>query len=175
MEKIPRPEKLEDKKIRRFKTAMGSVYEYLPDGRTQRFKTVENDKKEPMDQIVFIPPWNLVKDGAKQNYPKIFENIDTEGLYEALLLDYVYKNGKTIRVVDETSKELSNNQEIKDAKKVFILCLDKDNQTNSFYLPVSKEPKIGWNTYDTSKYTGEDGKLYRTKHIGNKVTEIEYQ
>ena len=161
-------------RVVRFKTAMGSIYEYLPDGRTQRFKTVENDRKKPMDQIVFIPPWDVIKDEARKNYPKIFQGIEGEGLYESLLLEYIHDRNKTIRITDNKGKELSNNQEIQATEHALIFCLDKSNPENSFYLRVSKEPRVGFLTFDTSKYKGSDGKTYRDKHIGNKVIDIEY-
>lgn len=164
----------EKKKVIRFKTAQGSIYEYLPDGSTRRFKTAANEQHEAKDAIVFIPPWDVIQEGAKQNYPKIFEHIDSEGLFESLLIDYVHTPGKTIRITDGQGYELSNNQEIQSADRVFILCLDKNDASSSFYLPVLRDPKIGYQTYDTSKYVAQDGKTYRDKHVGNKVTEIEY-
>ena len=174
MERVPTVPNQEKKKPSRFNTAQGSVYEYLPDGRTQRFKTAINEQQEPNDAIVFVPPWDLVKNEVKKNYPKIFEQIEGQGLFEALLLDYVKVPGHTMRITDGQGKELLSNGEIKAADKVFILCLDKKDLANSFYIPVSKEPKIGFQTYDTSKYVGEDGQTYRDKHLGNAVTEIEY-
>lgn len=35
-------------------TARGSVYRYLSDGRTQRFKTATGELHEPQDTLVFI-------------------------------------------------------------------------------------------------------------------------
>lgn len=43
-------------------TEKGSVYRYLPDGRTQRYKAITNVLNEPMDVMVFVPPWELIKD-----------------------------------------------------------------------------------------------------------------
>ncbi len=164
----------EKKKPVRFKTSMGSVYEYLPDGRTQRFKTATNEQSEPQDTIVFVPPWDLIKEGAHRNYPKIFESIDNEGLYESLLLDYIHQPNHTIRITNREGKELTTSSQIQDTDRVYICCIDKDRPEDSFYLPVSKEPKVGYQTYDTTKYVGDDGETYRDKHLGNKVVEIEY-
>ena len=126
-----------------------------------------------MDQIVFIPPWESVASFARANYPAIFNHIENDALFEALLLDYVHEPGKTIRITDGQGHELQNNQEIAAADRVLILCLDKNNKDNSFYLPVSSNPKVGYRTYDTTKQPTEDGQAFRTKHLGNKVMSIE--
>jgi hypothetical protein len=156
-------------------TAMGSVYKYLPDGRTQRFKTATGELSEPQDTIVFIPPFETIKDWALKAYPKIFKGIENEAQYEALLVHYVHGGNKTIRVTDQTGKELTNNTEAAKAERVLAALVDKDDTTQSFYLPVSREPKIGYNTYDTTKYKDENGETVRDKHLGNKVTDIKYQ
>lgn len=163
----------EKEKPVRFKTSRGSVYEYLPDGRVQRFKTATQEQLEPQDAIVFIPPWDMVKGGAKKNYPEVFEFIDDEGLYESLLLEHVHSPDFTMRIVDGSGNELLSNAEIQSADRVYVSCINRKEPKKSFYLPVSKDPKIGYQTYDTTKYIAEDGKTYRNKHLGNKVVEIE--
>lgn len=157
-----------------FTTNMGSVYKYLPDGRTQRFKTATGELSQPQDTIVFIPPFGMIKDWAIKIYPEIFKGIENEAQYEALLVHYVHGGNKTIRVTDQTGKELANNAEAAKAEKLLIALVDKDNPKQSFYLPVSIEPKVGYNTYDTTKYKDKNGKTIRNKHLGNKVISIKY-
>lgn len=175
-EKLGISEKKEKLKPTRIVTGMGSVYEYLPDGRTQRFQKATGEMHEPQDTLVFIPPWKLIESQAKTIYPKIFNSsgIDNQVQYNQFLLEYAQLKGHTIRVVDEKGKELRSNQDIEKSGKVFITLIDKNNPQDIFYIPVSKEPKIGYLTFDTRKYKNEKGETDRKKHIGNKVTEIQY-
>ncbi len=69
-------------------TAKGSVYKYLPDGRTQRFKQATGELNDPQDSIVFIPPWDMIKAPAMKAYPEIFGHIENEAQYEQVLLEY---------------------------------------------------------------------------------------
>ncbi len=156
-------------------TAMGSVYKYLPDGRTQRFKTATGELSQPQDTIVFFPPYAMIKDWAMKAYPEIFKGIENEAQYEATLVEYVHGGNKTIRVTDQTGKELANNAEAAKAERVLAALVDKDDSTQSFYLPVSREPRIGYNTYDTTKYKDENEQTMRDKHLGNKVVDVKYQ
>lgn len=175
METMPSPESRQEKpKISEVVTARGSIYKYLPDGRTERFKTATQEQNNAQDVLVFIPPYDLVIEQARKLYPEIFRGIENQILYEQLLLEYAQGKGRTIRVVDEKGKELSSNKEVELAARAFAYFVDKQNQKNSFFLPISKEPKIGYQTYDTRKYKDADGETYRERHLGNKVTEIRY-
>lgn len=168
--KFPQQEK---RRVAGFKTSQDSTYEYLSDGRTSRFETASNKQHEAMDTIVFIYPWGHLRDWANKNYPEIFKLIESEASFKDLLLSYVRESGKTIRITNENGLELLSNKEIQEAIDVFILCLDKIRNDRSFYLPVSKDPEIGYQVYDTSKYT-KNIHTVRESHIGNPITEIEY-
>ena len=168
------PEKKEKPKPSELITERGSVYRYLPDGRTQRFKTATGELNEIQDTLTFIPPYDLVKEQGSKLYSDIFKGVENTAQYDQLLLEYAQLEGRTIRVIDENSKELTSVAEIENAKRVFLAFVDKNNAKNSFTLPVSKEPKLGYLTFDTRKYKGEDGKTYRERHIGNKVKDIKY-
>jgi hypothetical protein len=158
-----------------FITAQGSVYKYLPDGRTQRFKKATQELSEPRDIIVFFPPLATVRDWAMKAYREIFQGVENEAQYEALLLDYVHSPNKTIRITDQNGKELANNAEVAKAERVLAALVDKVDSAQSFYLPVSGDPKVGYRTYDTSKYKDRTGVTFRDKHLGNKVIEIRYE
>lgn len=159
-------------KVAEIRTSNGSVYKYMPDGRTQRFKTVTGEQLEPQDTITFIPPWDIVREEATKIYPQIFDHIENQAQYEQLLLKYAQTEGHTIRVVDENGKEITSSQGVNQENNVFLSFVDKNDTGQNFNLPVSGKPQIGYMTYDTRKYVGEDGKTYREKHIGNSVTEI---
>ena len=51
-------------------TEHGSVYQYLPDGRTQRQNKVKDKTYEPQDILVFVPPYEWVAENAPDNIKK---------------------------------------------------------------------------------------------------------
>ncbi len=164
----------EKKRVVKFKTEKGSVYTYLPDGRIQRFKTATGALSKPKDVIVFVPPWNLVMDQAKKLYPEVFGVIGDEREYDGLLLRYVHAPAYTIHIIDGEGVELLNPSQIAAAPKVFLAFSDRSKPGSTFTIPVAKEPKIGYSTYDTARFE-EDGTMLESKHLGNKVVEIEYE
>ncbi len=160
--------------LRLVTTSHGSRYMYLPDGRTQRHKKVTNEVHDPQDLLVFIPMFDLIKKQGLEFYPSIFTGIENEVQFHQMLLEYGQHKDKTIRAMDKKSKEIFTNKEAKEAEKVFLAFVDKLDKNNSFSLPVSIVPKIGYNSFDTRKFINENGKSMRERHIGNKVTEIVY-
>ena len=168
-----RPEK-EEKRPVELTTERGSVYQYLPDGRTQRFKTATGELNEPQDTLVFIPPYDLIGTQAVKAYPKIFNGVENETQFTQILLEYAQTSGKTIRVINGKGVELKDAQEVATAGQIFLYFVDKNNPKSNFFLPASKEPKLGYSTYDTRKYTDEQGGTIRERHMGNKVIDIKY-
>lgn len=167
-------QKFEAKTPLEVSTTKGSVYKYLPDGKTQRFKTATGELQKPQDVLVFIPPWDLIREKAGLMYPQIFGSVENEIAYEQTLLQFAQLSGKTIRVVDEKGKELNSNAEVQTVKQAFILCVDKEDSSKSFFLPVGRRPVSGWYTYDKRRYSDEKGEQWHEKHIGNKVVEVKY-
>ena len=174
LELSPELENQEKPKPSEVFTERGSVYRYLPDGRTQRFQTATGKLHEAQDTLTFIPPYDSIKEQALRLYPSVFRGVESTAQYEQLLLEYAQLENRTIRVMDQGSIELATNAEIEAAERAFLAFIDRDNSGNGFTLPVSKEPKLGYLTFDTKKYKGEDGKTYRERHIGNRVIDIKY-
>lgn len=175
-EEFPTPTKPErnERFPTEFTTARGSVYRYLPDGRTQRSKMASGEVFEPQDIIVFIPPYGQVINKATELYPEIFKGIKNEVQFRQILLEYSQLSGRTIRIVNSEGVELTTPQELKETDRVFLNFIDKNNSNRNFFLPASKEPKIGYATYDTRKFTNEEGETLRVRHIGNDVIDIKY-
>jgi len=164
----------ENRKPKELVTDQGSVYTYLPDGRTQRFKEATGETMDPQDVIVFIPPWDTIKADVARIYPEIFGPIENEIYYQQLLLEYAQLSGRTMKVIDEKGGELSHNSEVGKVDRPFLAFIDRKDDKRSFSLPVSKIPKIGYLTFDTRKFVDEKGETMRERHIGNKVSEIRY-
>jgi predicted NAD-dependent protein-ADP-ribosyltransferase YbiA (DUF1768 family) len=140
------------KDVESFETAKGSVYTVLPNGKTQRFKTATGEQNEPNDLIVFVK----------------FENAQQEQ-------DFLYaqnrQDGKKLYVVDSAGNVYDTNEQVKG--KDVKLAIIKDGKVIET-VETSLEPKIGYNTFDQRRYD-EKGEKYRSTHLGNKVTKINYK
>lgn len=167
-------EKQEKPKPREVITEKGSVYKYLPDGRTQRFKTATGELNEKQDILVYIPPFDLIKEQALKLFPGIFKSIKNEAQYEQLLRDYFWAEGRTIRVIDQAGNEIWNSEDMEKADRAYLALIDKEDSSRSFTLPLSKEPKIGYQAFDARQYKDKDGETCHEGHIGHKVKEIKY-
>jgi hypothetical protein len=176
MERPSTKESIERQKPTRLVTAKGSVYTYLPDGRTQRYKAATETLEAPQDLLVFMPPWNTIETKAKELYPEVFEGVENETQFEQLLLEYMAKDGtKTIRpAVDGQEIYSLVDTDLED--QVFLNFIDKVRKRVDFVLPTSREPKVDYSTFDARKYVDEEtGETMRERHIGNKVVNIEYE
>jgi len=151
-------------------TAQGSVYRYLEDGTTQRYKKVENKDYNPQSYLVYIPGLEFLKNNySSVRLDKIGEN---QSHYIGTLLSYIHGKGKKCYVINKEGKKLESNKEILNEKEGVYLTFGDENEVD-FYIPVSPLPKIGFNTYDSRKYKDEKtGGWMREFHIGNEVTKI---
>lgn len=155
-------------------TEQGSIYLSLPDGRTQRFKKATDELHEPQDVLVFIPPYKLIGATVVGHYPEIFKGVTNEDQFMQVLLKHVHSSGYTSRIVSNKGIELKKNQDVSNAERVFLHFISRSNPNDNFLLPVSKEPKLGYSTYDTRVYLDERGKNVRDRHLGNKIVDIKY-
>jgi hypothetical protein len=148
-----------------FETEKGSKYTYLPNGKSQRFKTAENKLQEPQDLLVFVPNYEWVEsknpEWLKQN------NLKSETAYTQYLLGKV-QGQESVWIINEQGSKFENTSEI--TGKAFI-AFGKDGKVETM-LPVNKEPTVGFFTYDTRVISRENGVVSRERHLGNKVTSI---
>ena len=160
-------------------TEKGSMYRYLPDGHTQRYKKTEDKHYEPQDALVFIPDWSWVSKNAPKNVlVKLGEN---ETQYAQTILEYAQIKGNKIYIVDEGGNKLETNQTIKETDGPVFLWFghtkttgEEDKLIQDFAIPVSSKAQKGYYTFDTRKYKTEEG-TKREVHIGNRVKEIVYK
>ena len=138
--------------ITSFETAKGSIYTVLPDGRTQRFKTVTGEQNEPNDLIVFV---KFKDDTQEQRF--------LSGVQDN-------KSGTKVYVIDEKGNKYSKNADIRGKDVRFALVDEKTNNVLET-VETKQEPTIEYNVYDERRFT-KDNEQYREKHIGNKVTKI---
>ena len=153
---------------RTIETAKGSTYRYLPSGKTQRFKKVEGKEYEPQDILTFVPNYEWIKSNNPQWLEK--QGLENDTQYTQYLLEKVQGKDK-VWIVDSKGKKVETNQDAKTAGKLFIAFGKKDGTVEDF-IPVSKEPVIGFYTYDSRIYFDEKGERYRDRHLGNKVVKI---
>ncbi len=162
-------------------TANGSVYKYLPDGRTQRFKKAEGKNYEPQDATVFVPNWEWIEKNMPKQYRE--RNILGENSvdYDQILLEFVQNNSqggdrnKKVYIVDDKDRRLETNEEIiKAGKNIFLSFGEKNNAggyKEQFKIPITARPAIGYLTFDQRRYK-EGNQWMRERHLGNEVVEI---
>ncbi len=149
-----------EKKIKSFKTAKGSIYVYDEEGKTTRFKTVEGAQYDRQDLTVFVD----LNPDQEQEFLRAYHH-PTEDDKDSKV--YVLE-----RQQDDSPKILRDIVEVSDTDRVY-LGLVKDGKLK--VVKASIKPIIGYNTFDTRQFIGDDGKTYTERHLGNKVSEIEYE
>ena len=165
--------------IRGVTTERGSVYTYLPDGKTIRYKEVADKHSAPQDILVFVPDYEWVKKNApeKDSPARICNKYGCdEAQYQNLLLSYIHDDDKSCYVVNKDNKELFSNREVAETEgPVYLLFVDRSElrPKKSFHIPVAKKPVIGFSAYDMRRFT-ESGTSFAQRHLGHKVTQIEY-
>ena len=91
----PQSEKLQFGDIAEVRTEKGSIYRYLENGKTKRFKAAENKQYEEQDALVYVPDFAWV---SKYAPPGTRERLgENETIYVDILLEYVQnprKDGK---------------------------------------------------------------------------------
>ena len=157
----PRQEETEiPKKVKAFKTAKGSVYTYDENGMTTRFKTVTGEQHDKQDLTVFA-----------QLTPE-----QEQGILRAYRYPSESDKGKKVYVVErqenDSAKIIRQLTDIEKRDKLY-LAIYKDGGMK-FGVPATLTPTPGFNVFDTRHYE-KDGQGYTERHLGNKVTEVEFE
>ncbi len=169
------PESTEKRKPKSITTSKGSVYTYLPDGRTQRYKLVEKDLKEPQNVLVFIPKIEDLKEWAHYNrLPEWMKEYPSEEVMEILASDYVQSSDHKVVLGDGAGNTIKSNEEAARAGELLLYFTDSSGKAE-FALPVSSDPTLGTTTFDAQFFKNENGDGRYKCHIGNKVVSIEYE
>jgi hypothetical protein len=149
-------------------TARGSIYKYLNDGRTQRYKYATGETHEPQNLLVYVPDFSLVKAHAPQGLQGKLGEDDFS--YEQILLDYVHSE-KTY-VVNGQGRRIENLADALKESRLYFALINKQTGEAYAHISVSLVPKIGYSTYDTRKWEEKPGEWRREVHLGNKVIKI---
>lgn len=158
-------------RIESFETERGSLYTYLPDGQTQRYVAARNEQRPPTDAIVFMPPIETLRELTPESHKGFLD--ESEELFKQRIAEYMRGAGESLpAIIDENGHKLRTNPEIKSARKVFI-ALCRNQQEVDFYIPVAKEPRVGFTPIETRK-TVKGGEVTRSWHQGHKITKINY-
>ena len=169
------PKKEGPREIDSIITARGSVYRYLPDGTTQRYKTAEQKEYEPQTAIVFVPDYETIKKSAPPSFNVDAVLGENETQCEQSLLEKVQGKGSRNYIVNAKGAKLDTKEAIEQETGPIFLTFGSENKVD-FFLPVSTKPKVGYYTFDTRKYYDPQvGEWKRERHLGNKVTEIKYK
>lgn len=147
------------KPIKSFKTAQGSVYTYDSEGKTTRFKTATGEKMERQDITVFV---DLTPDEEQE-----------------VLRGYLHKEDDNIKVYvleveqsDKPPRIIRDINQVKDSGKIALGVLK--NGSWSLFKKASVTPIVGWSVFDHKHYQ-KNGDWFSDRHLGNKVTEINYE
>lgn len=171
---LPSPE-VPNSDIDRIVTAKGSIYRYLPDGTTQRYKTVEGKQYSPQTALVFVPDFATIKKMAPPNFDVEKVLGKTEFQAEQTMLEFVQGKGARNYIVNSKGDKLDTNQAIASEEGPIFLTFGT-TEGPAFHIPVSKKPRIGFKTFDTRKYYDvQDKEWKRERHLGNKVVDIQYK
>lgn len=150
-----------------FKTGRGSKYAYFDNGKVQRYKTVDNEYREPSDIIVFVPSFEWFKRNAPIEMRDLFPD---EKSFDVNLVLLAQGSDISPKIVDAKGNVLKSGEDLKKPGVVYLAFTTKrsDGQrVTKFYLPVAKAPRVGFNTFDM-----RFGEETTSRHLGNKVTEI---
>jgi|GEM_PF-3033539 len=165
-ERIPeKGEKFSFEDIDHVVTEKGSVYRYLPNWTTQRFKTAENYLSDPKDVLVYIPNLDEVRGSLSEKDLKFIGT--TESGYMNIMLKYIHDTEKDVHIRNRDGKIIENNKAIGDDGGQIFLTFGANGKVD-FYIPVSHMPVVGFMTFD--KQTNPNGSWRR--HLGNKVVKI---
>ena len=162
------------KEIDFIETAKGSTYNYLPNGRTQRYKKAEGKHYEPQDTLVFIPDYKTIQKIATKGLMEtgVFGGNETE--YHQEMLNYLHRG--IITIINSNGKILKTKEQINAEKGNIFLAFQKTGKEREvdFTVPVSTSPRLGYYTFDTRKFKKGEEEM-RERHIGNKVVKIGYK
>lgn len=153
--------------IRGFKTAQGSKYAFFDNGKTQRYKTVENEYREPSDLLVFVPDFAWFVANAPAEMKTKFAD---ERAYDTNLILLAQGRDVSVKIVDKEGNVIQTSEALKEASLVYMAFIPRRTDGKkevSFYLPVAKAPKVGFNTFDMTFRADSV-----SRHLGNKVVEI---
>ncbi len=174
-EVIAMNESTEKRKPKTVTTAKGSVYTYLEDERTQRFKSVEGEMKEPQNVLTFIPRIDSIVDWKHfDRLPNWIKERDNKQVMEILASDYIHNPDKRVVLTNESNEIVRSNADAAKAQSLLLQFVDSATNQTEFALPVSIEPEIGATTYD-ARYFDKDGKEHMSAHIGNEIVSISYE
>jgi hypothetical protein len=156
---LPNPEEPR-KQVKSFKTAQGSVYTYDHDGKTTRFKAATSEKFDRQDVTVFI---DLTPE-EEQEFLRAYRHPTKE---DEKLKVYVLE-----RQPDNTPKIIRDVKEIKTPDQIYLGIIADGKVITTTKASVT--PSVGYQPFDSRHYQ-ENGEWFTQRHIGNKITEIEYQ
>lgn len=139
-----------------FETSQGSIYKYLPDGRTQRYKTAEGKGYDPQDLTSFVK----------------FKDLEQEQRFLSGVQEG-YRNGTKVYLIDKNGKIYNRNEEAagKDVKLALV------NYKTGEVIETAKTtltPEKGYKVFDQRRYK-EGSQEFREKHLGNEITKINYK
>ena len=154
-------------------TSKGSIYTYLPDGRSQRFKRTTGEKSSPQNVLVYLPDFQTLWGAAEDEIRGKFGRGQFE--LDQLILGYVHRDTPHgFVIVGDSQGNIAHNMiQVINLDHPFIHLAGKNGRIEHSF-PVSPWPRVGYLTFDCFE-TNKGGKEVYSRHLGNDVVEIYYR
>lgn len=151
----------EQKSVKSFETAKGSIYKLDDEGRTSRFKLVEG-----------------------KDYPKSGVTVYLPARYDSVVSTLIYHHDDAkVRLLERRSDgkiyRIKNIQDIIDKRNVRLVFMDKSKENETINIKttqgfkpaifeVSFDPQLGFHPFELSY----DEQYNKTYHYGHSITKI---
>lgn len=145
-----------------FETERGSVYTYDNEGKTSRFKKVTGEHDGRSDITVFV---NLTPEEG-QFVLNAYHHVKDK--YKSLKV-YIYEKQS-----DNTAKTIEKREDIENVNNLGIQIYNKSNKKIIWFKEASLTPVVGYEVFDMRSFVDESGKSLESRHLGHKVTKINY-
>ena len=146
--------------VKSFKTRQGSVYTYDNEGKTTRFKTATGEQMERQDVTIFA---NLTPDEEQQILHAYRHPLPEDKNSKVYVLE---------RQQNDSIKIIRDIKDVTDPNRIYLGILNKGEW--ALIKKASITPTIGAKVFETRHYQ-KDGQWFTERHLGNKVTEVEYK
>lgn len=141
-----------------FQTEKGSIYTYGEYGRTTRYKAVTGEMHETQDVTVFA---RLSPDQEQDILHAIHKPREQDETKKV----YVAERGE-----NDEAWLVRRREQVRRLGRLYLIIYNKDNAEE--IIPVSLEPEVGANVFDTRHYKDNSGQAMTERHLGNKVIKI---
>jgi hypothetical protein len=142
-----------------FETGQGSVYTYSETGQTTRYKTATGEKMTPRDITVFVS----LDIQQEQDVLAAYRTSDQLQKTKVYVVE---------RQPNDRPKIIRKTDEVQYPEGLYLATFKDGVMAEN--IPATLFPQVGFNVFDTRHFQ-QDGTWKTERHLGNKVTKINYK